>query len=277
MSVVMRGSIVASVLVGVVIGVACGGSEGDGAGARTVSAEPEAKVHRGASAKPEDEPRAAAKAFDAEGDDDEGPPKKAFDAEGDDDEGPPKKAFDAEGDDDEGPPKKGLAARVHEIVQAADPPDPVLPAGEGVAIPAMIPPGEVLIEHGCRHRAEPFGTTYWRTKTTVDLAKRTIVSSRVEGDKAKGYGFFRRKKKEKRTEHQTTLTPADIARIRAALDRVLAGGPYAPVHAVPEGSVCTLALRVGEDRPFFEIDKSRVEREDSVTRLIDALGGTTPP
>jgi len=232
MSVIMRGAVVTSVLVGVALGIACGGgSKGDGADAPAVSAEPEANAPRVASAKPEDEPR-------------------------------------AEG--------KGFTARVHEIVQAADPPDPIVPAGEGVAMAAVIAPGEILIEHRCRLGAKPSSTIYWRTKTTVDLAKGTIVASRVEGDKSKAYGFLRMKKKEKRTEHQTNLTPADVARIRAALDRVLAGGPYAPVHAAPEDIVCTLALRIGEDRPFFEIDKSRAEREDSVTRLIDALGGSTP-
>ena len=83
--------------------------------------------------------------------------------------------------------------------------------------------------------------------------------------------------REKGTEQQTTLTSADVARIRTALDRVLAGGPYAPVYALSEGIVCTLALRVGEAPPFFRIDKSRAEREDSVTRLIAELGGSTPP
>jgi hypothetical protein len=166
-------------------------------------------------------------------------------------------------------------------VQAADPPDPVLPAGAGVAIPAVIPPGEVLIEHECRHSAEPSGMSYWSEKLTVDLAKGTIASSRVEGGRVRRHGFFGMKQKqpEKRMESQTTLAPGIAANIRAALDRVLAGGPYAPVYAAPEGIVCTLALRVGEEQPFFEIDKSRVEREDSVTRLIDAMGGKgkTPP
>lgn len=173
---------------------------------------------------------------------------------------------------------KGLGHHVRELVQAADPADPVLAAGEGVAIPAVIPPGDILIEHGCSHSMQPFGTSYWSAKTTVDLAKATSVTSRVEGDTAEASGFFLRKKgAEKRTEQQTTLMPADVARIRTALDRVLAGGPYAPVYALSEGVVCTLALRVGSDPPFFQIDKSRVEREDSVTRLIAELGGATPP
>lgn len=181
----------------------------------------------------------------------------------------------------EGEPRaagKGLAHHVRELVQEADPADPVLAEGEGVAIPAVIPPGDILIEHSCSHSMQPFGTSYWSAKTTVDLAKATSVTSRVEGDTAEPSGFMLRKKgTEKRTEQQKTLTPADVARIRAALDRALAGGPYAPVYALSEGIVCTLALRVGSDPPFFQIDKSRVEREDSVTRLIAELGGSTPP
>jgi hypothetical protein len=228
----MRGLVVASMVLGSVFGVACGGPEGDGAGAPSVSAEAEAKVRTDAVAKPRDEPRDAG---------------------------------------------KGLAHHVRELVQAADS-DPVLAEGEGVAIPAVIPPGDILIEHRCSHSMEPFGTTYWSATTTADLAKATIVASRVEGDTGEASGFFLRKKgTEKGTEQQTTLTPADVARIRTALDRVLAGGPYAPVYALSEGIVCTLSLRVGESPPFFRIDKSRAEREDSVTQLIAELGGSTPP
>lgn len=169
----------------------------------------------------------------------------------------------------------GLAERVRAIARG-EPADPVLPEGEGVAIPPVIPPGEIVIVHECGHSMMPFGTGYWDDTTTVDLAKATLATERVEGDTAEvdpGTGTSTRK----HSKHQSTLSPADVARIRAALDRVLAGGPYAPVYAYSEGIVCTLSLRVGEDPPFFRIDKSRPEGEDSVTRLIVELGVSPVP
>jgi hypothetical protein len=186
-------------------------------------------------------------------------------------DGPREGGGEKPSDDARGDARGGLAQRVREI---AGPVDPVLPAGEGVAIPAVIPPGDVLIEHACSHSMQPFGTGYWRHTTTVDLAAATLRSSRVEGDEGTGFMATR---SETRSEKQTTLMPADVARIRDALDRVLAGGPYAPVYALSEGIVCTVSLRVGDAAPFFQIDKSRPEREDAVTRLVASLGVATPP
>ena len=166
--------------------------------------------------------------------------------------------------------------RVREIAEGKSSSDPVLPPGEGISIPPSIPPGDVLIEHECSHSMQPFGTGYWSATTTVDLAGGTIRSVRVEGDTGE-LGSLPGAHTEKRTESSSTLSPADVTRIRAALDQALAGGPYAPVYALSEGIVCTLSLRIGSDPPFFRIDKSREGGADAVTRLIDSLGSTTPP
>lgn len=168
---------------------------------------------------------------------------------------------------------RGLADRLREVVSGDD---PARGERKGVAISAEIPPGEMLIVHECGHSMQPFGTEYWHETRTVDLAEATVVVERVEGD-----GSTEKPppatSAEKRSKSLATLTPADVARIRGALDEVLGGGPYAPVYAVPEGIVCTLSLRVGDDPPFFRIDKSRNEGEDAVTRLIASLGPSASP
>jgi hypothetical protein len=168
----------------------------------------------------------------------------------------------------------GIAKRVRDISEGKPSRDPVLPPGEGIAVPATIPPGDIVIEHECGHSMQPFGTGYWSSTETVDLAASTIKSSRIEGDTENS---LMGKSTESKSLSSSTLSPADVTRIRGALDEVLAGGPYAPVYAVSEGIVCTLELRVGSDPPFFRIDKSRGgEGEDAVTRLIASLGSTTP-
>jgi hypothetical protein len=170
----------------------------------------------------------------------------------------------------------GLAKTVREISEGKPARDPVLPPGEGIAVPAAIPPGNIVIEHVCGHSMQPFGTGYWSSTSTVDLAAGTFKSLRVEGDTG-AVAPLPGTETEKRTESSATLSPADVTRIRGALDEMLAGGPYEPDYALSEGIVCTLELRVGSEQPFFRIDKSRGETEDAVTRLIASLGSTTPP
>lgn len=172
----------------------------------------------------------------------------------------------------------GLAKTVREISEGTPARDPVLPPGEGIAVPSTIPPGDIVIEHECSHSMQPFGTGYWSSTKTVDLAAGTFRSLEVEGDTGK-VAPLPGTDTEKRTEKSSTLSSADVARIRGALDEMLAGGPYKPVYAVSEGIVCTLELRVGSDPPFFRIDKSPAgsEGEDAVTRLIASLGSTTAP
>lgn len=170
---------------------------------------------------------------------------------------------------------RGLAGALRDITQAADDEDAALGGGPRVAVPAAIPPGDIVVEHACSHSMQPFGTGYWSDISTVDLARATIVRRRVEGDDRDAHALPGTSS-DKRTETTTTLGATDVARIRDALDRVLAGGPYAPVYAVPEGIVCTLSLRVGEDPPFFRIDKSGPGAQDAVARLIEGIGARRP-
>lgn len=188
------------------------------------------------------------------------------------------KAGDAKAGDAKRVEGGGLAKTVREISEGRPARDPVLPPGEGIAVPATIPPGDIVIEHECSHSMEPFGTGYWNSTKTVDLAAGTFRSVEVEGDTGK-VAPLPGTDTEKRTEKSSTLSSADVTRIRGALDEMLAGGPYKPVIAVSEGIVCTLELRVGSDPPFFHIDKSPAgsEGEDAVTRLIASLGSTTAP
>jgi hypothetical protein len=139
---------------------------------------------------------------------------------------------------------------------------------DAVRIPSPVPAGEVRITYACRHSARPFGTAHWSQTTVFEPATGRATVDRAEGDDADP--------DKTRSTHVENIVAADTAAaIDAALARVLAGGPYRPERAVPEGVACTLSLWIPGEKAFFTIDKATTAQPDAVSelgKLVQALG-----
>ena len=122
----------------------------------------------------------------------------------------------------------------------------------------------------CTHSDMPFGngSQLWMSVYDLDRAIWTKDSSstpNTKDDKPPGLDGTK-------VEHSNgTLSPAKIVLIRAALAKVLAGGPYEPEYPVPEGISCHVALSGATGAPFFQVDKARREQKDAVNDLLNAL------
>jgi hypothetical protein len=139
---------------------------------------------------------------------------------------------------------------------------------DAVRVPSPVPVGDVRITYTCGHSAKPFGTAHWSQTTIFDSASGRATIDRAEGDDADP-------DKTRNTHVETVLDDDKAAAIRAALARVLAGGPYRPERALPEGIACTLSLWVPGEKAFFTIDKSTTAEPDAVSelgKLVQALG-----
>ena len=73
-------------------------------------------------------------------------------------------------------------------------------------------------------------------------------------------------------EHTTGTIPlAKVALLRAAVAKVLSGGPYEPEYPVSEGISCHVALATASAPPFLVVDKAYRKKTDAVNDLLNAL------
>jgi len=146
-------------------------------------------------------------------------------------------------------------------------PPPPPPNDRKVRVPPD-PPAVTSIAFVCSHSDEPFGngSQLQMSVYDLDLAVWTKDSSNTPSTKDRG------PPPPAKTEHaQGKITPAKIALLRAAVVKVLAGGPYEPEYPVPEGVSCHMTLAGAKGDPFFQIDKAKREQKDAVNELLNAL------
>lgn len=137
-----------------------------------------------------------------------------------------------------------------------------------VAIPAGPPPATLELVHACDQSHEPFGRGGYSWDRTVDPAVGRVHKRMVTHPDTPPVPGQAPVDKDETIE----LTAAQQATLRAALDRVLRGGPYRAVSAVPEGITCDLTIRArGTTAPWFAIDRASGNGNDAIDQLINAF------
>ena len=122
----------------------------------------------------------------------------------------------------------------------------------------------------CSHSDMPFGNGSQMQMAVYDLDRATWTKDSAntpstKDDKPPGPDGTQ-------LEHSIgKLSPGKVDLIRAAVAKVLAGGPYEPEYPVPEGVSCHVTLSGATGDPFFQIDKAKRERKDAVNDLLNAL------
>ena len=117
-------------------------------------------------------------------------------------------------------------------------PDPMLRT-----VPDPLPEGDLLVAHACFHSMQPWGEGFWSKSTTFDVTKGVVrLHERKSDGKPVEPGDS---PAETTTSSEVVLSETKTKELREAVDRVLGGGPYRVVHAVPEGISCGLELRIG--------------------------------
>ena len=149
------------------------------------------------------------------------------------------------------------------------PPPPPPPNDRRVHVPAN-PPAVASIAFVCSHSDMPFGNGSQMQMAVYDLDRATWTKDSADtpstkDDKPPGPDGTK-------VEHSIgKLSPAKVQLIRAAVAKVLAGGPYEPEFPVPEGVSCHVTLSGATGDPFFRIDKAKREKKDAVNDLLNAL------
>ena len=135
------------------------------------------------------------------------------------------------------------------------------------ALPAALPPGPYVVRYHCFHSERPTGTGSTTVERTVDLAAQTLTSVDIMLS-------------DDREPHPPTapavikLDTATASQLRAAVDRVVHGGPYRAEPADPEGTACALAIGTSPTSAFFEIDKSSINQRDAISDLVELIHKT---
>jgi hypothetical protein len=149
------------------------------------------------------------------------------------------------------------------------PPPPPPPNDRRVRVPAD-PPAVASIAFVCDPSDMPFGNGSQMQMSVYDLeraiwTKDSTNTPSTKDDKPPGPDGTK-------LEHSNgKLSPARLLVIRAAVAKVLAGGPYEPEYPVPEGVSCHMTLSGATGDPFFRIDKANREKKDAVNDLLNAL------
>jgi len=134
-------------------------------------------------------------------------------------------------------------------------------------LPATPPPGPYVVRYHCFHSERPTGTGSTTVERTVDLGAQTLTSVDIMLS-------------DDRVPHPPTapvvvkLDTATASQLRAAVDRVVHGGPYRAEPADPEGTACALAIGASPTSAFFEIDKSSINQRDAVSELVELIHKT---
>lgn len=143
---------------------------------------------------------------------------------------------------------------------------PEIPIADRRVIPDPLPSGDLSVIYDCSHSMEPFGKGYSSRSTTFDVARGVLRYHAVSSDGEPANDAV--------TKSELELTEPQARELRAAVDRMLAGGPYRAVYPVSEGLSCSLMLRTGADAPFLTIERAESGEgcsEDLVDRVITAL------
>jgi len=137
------------------------------------------------------------------------------------------------------------------------------------------PPVVSRISFVCSHSNMPWGDGYQHQSRVYDLDHATATSDTIDvPNTPKGEPSEPppgSKDNSKRTHDVAALKPDHVAKLRAAVARVLAGGPYEPEYPVSEGVSCQLELAAATGEPFFTIDKAHRAQEDAVNDLLNAM------
>jgi hypothetical protein len=141
------------------------------------------------------------------------------------------------------------------------------------------PPAVAMITFECSHSDMPFGNGSQYSSTVYNLETATWTSDRANTPSTKEPeppppppGSKDAPKDRTKREHSTgAIPPAKVALLRAAVAKVLSGGPYEPEYPVPEGISCHLALAAAAAAPFLVVDKANRENKDAVNDLLNAL------
>ena len=129
-----------------------------------------------------------------------------------------------------------------------------------------IAPGPYVVHYDCFHSDEPFGHGTQSRNTTYDLGRKTVtlLAWETKGDELAAPPD--QKPSEPPKPVVSELGSAHLARLEAAVAKVLSGGPYKPEYPVPEGTPCTLLVEAA-GAEVFKLEK------DAATDLVLALAG----
>ena len=128
--------------------------------------------------------------------------------------------------------------------------------------------GPYVVHYDCFHSDAPFGKGSQYRNQAFDLGAKTYT-----------HQFYERSgevdapdKPEPPIPPPETKPLADdhVAKINAAVEKVLSGGPYKPEYPVPEGTPCTLVINAGT-KEVFKIDKAAADEPDAVSELVRTL------
>ncbi len=123
----------------------------------------------------------------------------------------------------------------------------------------------------CSHSDMPFGNGSQMSMSVYDLDRATWTMDSVNTPSTKHDESPPPPETTKREHSNGKIAPAKVELLRAAVAKVLAGGPYEPEYPVPEGISCHMTLSGATGDPFFQIDKANREQKDAVNDLLNAL------
>lgn len=147
------------------------------------------------------------------------------------------------------------------------PPPPPPPQNDRrVRVPPN-PPAVASIAYVCSHSDTPFGNGSQLSISVYDLDRATWTRDRADTPSTKDDHIA----PTKRDHAAGTIGVTKLQLLRAAVAKVLAGGPYEPEYPMPEGISCHVTLAGATGDPFFQIDKANRELKDAVNDLLNAL------
>jgi len=153
-------------------------------------------------------------------------------------------------------------ATVPPVVVDAAPADPAMRA-----VPRPVPAGPYLVAYDCSHSNMPFGKGGWSRSTSLDLAKRAWTTLEVTSTGDEDDLPVATPPPPPRPT-VSAASPAVADKIAAAVDKMLAGGPYRSEWPVSEGTPCTLAITTPAGAEVYRIDKAYNVEKDAVNDLI---------
>ncbi len=143
---------------------------------------------------------------------------------------------------------------------------------DAALVDAKPPSGPYVVKHICSHSNLPFSKGGNLREVTVDLGAKTetilaYTYPDTSGPRAAGTPEW-----SPPPPTVTRLGATRLATVEADVDKVLRGGPFKQVNAVPEGISCSLQISAGGN-PILSVQRSPYGDPitDAVTALIDAL------
>ena len=127
--------------------------------------------------------------------------------------------------------------------------------------------GPYVVHYDCFHSDAPFGTGEQFRNQSFDLGAKTYSRQFYEQS---GGDVTHEAPPPPPPPETKPLADGHVAKINAAVEKVLRGGPYKPEYPVPEGTPCTLVITKG-DQELFKIDKAAADEPDAVSELVRTL------